>query len=661
MKRIFWWTLFGISGAGLPLLWLGQSVFGQPELKETGPLTLTPIVLPKPMNPAPKSIGAKSSAGAPRMLEVTSGPFTDLQPVLTDPSSTPTPSAPVSPPPSTPLLPAVSPPLFLKTESTPLVLSPADAEKPAPAGVPLDVQPGRQQPALSIEWGAPATIRINQAMPCQILVRNMSNVAVHNVVVRHRLSPSVVCKASEPKVAHADGELVWNLGTLAPDQARRIELVLVSQTRGTLNCHASATFTAVAGHQVQVREPQLAIRMRAPETVIAGESVNLLLTISNPGDGVAESVKVKALLPEGLEHASGRKMIEMEVGNLAPKETKAMQLPCVAKGDGVQKCVIVAAGEGDLSSNDSAQIDILVPKLDVALSGPKIRYLDRRAIYVLKVANPGSAPATSVEVQGLIPAGFKFQQANHGGQFQEATRLVTWNIGDLQPGQSKDIAVDLIPIEVGEHRLIANVKTARGLRSDAETRTFVEGLPSLLIEVAHVDDPIEVGAETAYEIRVANTGTKTETNVEVVCTLPDELEFKGAKCTTTLRYRQEGRELIFEPLPRLAPKADVIYRIQVRGLAPGDIRFRTRIRADGLREPVMREESTRIYSDDVPLRSTPSVPPTPSNEAPLPIVPAPSSTLPVPRPTPMFPPATPMAPAPIEIPVPVPIPVPSNP
>ena len=521
----------------------------------------------------------------------------------------------------------------------------------------IDVAPGKQQPSVSIEWTGPSEIRIHQPIACQILVRNTSNALVQGVVVRHRLGQGVVCKSSEPKVANEGGELIWNLGTLTPDQSRRIDLVLVSQNRGALTNHATVTFSAIATHSMQVREPQLAVKMRAPDKVIAGETVTFQLSISNPGDGVAEAIKLKAMLPEGLEHARG-KVVELDVGKLAPKEVRTMQLVCLAKGDGMQKCVIVASGDGDLSSNDSAQLEILMPKLDVALAGPKMRYLDRHAIYVLKVTNPGSAPANGVEVKEVIPAGFKFHQANNGGQFQEGTRLVTWNLDNLPPGQSKDLAVDLIPIDVGEHRLIAHVKTARGLKSEAELRTVVEGLSSLFMEVSHADDPIEVGAETAYEIRVANTGTKTETNVEVVCTLPAQLEFKGAKCTTTLRYRQEGRELIFEPLPRLAPKADVIYRVQVKGIAPGDIRFRTRFRADGLKEPVLREESTRIYSDDSPVRPASFEAPAPPSSAPA--LPMQGGSTPAPSALPM-PPALPTPiPAPVDAPPPLPLP-PSNP
>jgi uncharacterized repeat protein (TIGR01451 family) len=482
------------------------------------------------------------------------------------------------------------------------------------------------------------------------------------VVIRHRLSEGVTCKTTEPKAAGEGNDLSWDLGVMAPNQTHHLKLLLVAQSRGPLNCQATATFTAVAGHQVQIREPQLVAKVRAPEKIIIGENVSLLFAVSNPGDGEAESIRAKIVLPDGLEHPRG-KIVEVDVGTLAPKEIKTMQLVCLAKAGGTQKCSIAVTAEGNFSSNDATQFEVLVPKIEMAISGPKLRYLDRHATYVLTVTNPGTAPATNVEVHELIPPGFKFHQAQQGGKYHEATRQVTWMLGNVLPGQRREIAVDLIPIEPGKHRFVAFAKTAHGLKAESEINTQVEGLPSLFMEVAHIDDPIEVGAETAYEIRVANTGTKTETNVEVICTLPDQLEFRGAKCSTTLRYRQEGRELVFEPLPRLAPKADVIYRVQVKGVAPGDIRFRTRIRADGLKDPVLREESTRVYSDESPVRAATYEVPAPMPQTPAP-APAPMSRAPkeiTPMSLPDLGPAAPVAlpaPAPMSIPAPVPLPSP---
>jgi hypothetical protein len=139
---------------------------------------------------------------------------------------------------------------------------------------------------------------------------------------------------------------------------------------------------------------------------------------------------------------------------------------------------------------------------------------------------------------------------------------------------------------------------SRGHKAEAIATTRVEGLSALLMELVDLDDPVEVGADTAYEIRVTNTGSKMETNLELVCILPDKMEFRGAKGADNCRFRVQDKQVIFEALPRLAPRADAVYRVYVRGLAPGDLRFRARIRADGLTEPVLREESTKVYGDD---------------------------------------------------------------
>ncbi len=618
MKRYQWWTIFGLGGASVTAALLGQTVMGQPGPKGSAPLD-APIVIPQP-EPERKLPSRPLALPMPLVEQAQELPLGKLPNLLPIPNMKPEsgPSFDTQVPPTIPgkklqlLAPIGSADnggIVLTQGSTP-VAAPMGTSPRAAADASLDVQPGRQQPSITVEWVGPSAIRINQPMACQILVRNTATTAAHNVVVKHRLAKDVTCKSTEPSATTEAGELSWNLGTIAPNQSRRLDVALVSKSRGPLTCHATVTFTSVAAHQVQVREPLLSVKIRSPEKVVVGEYVTLLFALSNPGDGITESVRVKTILPDGIEHPSGKKIIEFDVGNLAPKEIRTLQLVCVAKGGGEQKFAATAIGDGEIVANDTTTFEVLVPKLDVAISGPKLRYLDRHAIYVLKITNPGTAIANTVELNELVPAGFKFHQANQGGLYHEASRVISWKLGDLQPGQSKEVAIDLIATEPGEHRLVAQVRGARGLKSDTDARTIVEGLPSLLIEVGHLDDPLEVGAETAYEIRVANTGTKTETNVEVVCTLPDQLQFKGAKCSATLRFRQEGNDLIFEPLPRLAPKADVIYRVHVRGIAPGDIRFRTRIKSDGLRDPVVREENTRIYNDDTPVRPASNVVPT---------------------------------------------------
>lgn len=587
----------GTVGAALMLGLAGQRGWGQPEQQPTlRPGTLPPRDYAVPNKPIP----AETHLPQPVLkLPPATAPAPDgneWQPLNALPLAPPEFRLP--PPPTSPGPEIIATPNRSRGAAVDNTVPPRFDAAPLQAPVSESLPAAKQEPSVSVEWIGPANAQLNRPMNCQILVRNTGPAPVHQVAVRHRLTNGVTCKQSEPIAAAEHGELVWNVGTLLPGQQRRIDLQLVASQRGAVNCQAQVTFAASAGQQVQVRQPQLLVKLRAPEQTVVGETVNLLFTVANPGDGVAELVKVKALLPDGLESTRGRS-VEMDIGNLAPNENRTLQISCLAKSSGAHKAIVTANADGNLSASAAAVTDVLQAKLDLVVSGPKLRYLDRHAVYQIKVTNPGSAPAQNVTLNEAVPAGFKFHSATGGGRWEEHAKSVSWQLGDLMPGQTREVSIDLLAAATGDHRLLAQVASSRGVRTEASAVTRVEGSSALVIELSDVDDPVEVGGETAYEIRVTNAGTKTETNLELSCTLPEQVQFKGAKSIAGVRHRIEGREVTFDPLPRLAPKADVIYRITVRGLQAGDVRFRTRIRADGMPEPVLREESTRFYNDNI--------------------------------------------------------------
>ena len=373
---------------------------------------------------------------------------------------------------------------------------------------------------------------------------------------------------------------------------------MLPSVRGDLACQALVSFTGLSTARIRVREPRLLVKATAPEKVLMGDMATITLTVSNPGDGPADHVKIRATLSEGLEHAHS-KTFEFDLGNLGAAESRSVQLVCGTKMAGLQTCDAVATAEGNLHVLETARVEVILPRLDIVASGPKLRYLDRHATYTFKVSNPGSAPASNVIVSDVIPEGFKFLSASNGGRHDAGTRTVSWFIGDLTSGQSREVSAEVVAVGTGLQKHLASVVAARGLKSETDVQTRVEGLSALLMELADLDDPVEVGADTAYEIRVTNTGSKTETNLQLICTIPDKMEFRGARGAADGRFRVLEKEIVFESLPKLAPKADAVYRVNVRGTAPGDLRFRARITADGLTEPVMREESTKVYGDEV--------------------------------------------------------------
>jgi uncharacterized repeat protein (TIGR01451 family) len=344
-----------------------------------------------------------------------------------------------------------------------------------------------------------------------------------------------------------------------------------------------------------VREPKLLLKATGPDKgVLVGDPAHFVLTVSNPGDHPAEKVVIHAAVSDGLESSRGPKTA-YDLGNLAPGETRSVQVICAAKAGGPQQCEATAEAEGGLKAADKAAVQVTAPRLDLEVVGPKLRYLDRKALYTFKVTNPGAAVAGNVTVQDVLPAGFKFVGASDGGRHDFSTRTVSWYLGELPPGQSKAVTMEVQAVAAGEHVHKIEAHASRGVKAAGECVTRVEGLSAILMEVVDTEDPVEVGTDTVYEVRVTNTGSKTEGDVKLTCVIPPQMRFKAAQGPA--RFVQNGNEVAFEPLPQLAPRADAVYRITVTAAAKGDARFKAMLTSGSLTTPVTKEESTRVYDD----------------------------------------------------------------
>ncbi len=480
-------------------------------------------------------------------------------------------------------------PATKKADAAPVVVDKDDTNAVNPTG--------RQEPGVSLEWVYPATARVGQKFTCTLVVKSLSTNPLQQVEVFNRIPAGIAVQETEPKAATESDLLIWRLGTLEPRQEKRLDVHLVSTTKGSLPYNAFVRFVGSATAKLEVREPQLAIKATAPQKVILGDLALFSVTVSNPGDARADHVKVKAVLPEGLECAKAQNT-DFDLDTLDPGESRTVLVQCFAKTPGPQEVTAVAVAAPDLVARTTAHTEVLVPRLDVVVSGPNQRFLDLHAVYNFKVTNPGTAPASRVTIHSQVPRGFKVVSANGAGRYDDSTGMALWFMEELGPGESKEVSLDLLALNPGAYKLLTTVTADRGLRAAAKTFTRLEGLPGLQMELIDLADPVEVGKDVNYEIRVRNTGTRTETNLQLVCTLPEKAEFLGARCGAPgIDAQLQGRDVVFASIPKLAPRADVIFRVTARCLAPGDLRFQARVRADGLESPVLREESTRVFGD----------------------------------------------------------------
>ncbi len=540
-----------------------------------------------PLTRAPTAPDTKASSVPP----LPAPPITD-QPKLPAPppvpSSTPTVEGPASvPPPVTPAQPGAPTTALKPVQMT-------EDSKPPELPLTPDGPMGRQEPAVSMEWVGPAVARVGVPQDFTLALRNTANMPIQEVLVRVSLPAGMKMSSTEPKAEVENNVQVWRIGTMMPRQEKNIQMKLIAEACGDVTPKAWVTFTGMSVLHVKVREPKLLLQTTVPEKVMIGDAAAFTLTVSNPGDGSADLVKIHARLGEGLDHGRGNE-VHFEIGNLAAGESRSVQLICGTRGGGAQKCECTAEADGGLTAVSIGTVNVTMPRLEVQLVGPGLRYLDRKALYTLRVTNPGDAPATNVTVGDVVPAGFKVLAASDGGRHDYNTRTVSWFLGEVGPGQTREVKFEALAIEAGEQKHKARAIGARGLVAENELTTRVEGISELLLDVLNSENPIEVGVETIYEVHVTNAGSKTETDIKVVATIPDKMEFKSAQ--GAVQFRQDGKTIIFEPIDKLAPRADTTLKITCKAQEPGTVRLKVQVTSTDLPEPVIKLVPTRIYSD----------------------------------------------------------------
>lgn len=512
-------------------------------------------------------------------------------------------------PPGGPERAAAEGPSLLPVEDAPARPSQLPEAAKTPATLPPDVGneravlPGAraESSSVTLDWLGPVLVQAGQPTSYTLTVRNTYPVPVHKVAIHVRPAAGMTVTPNKGD-AIADGDVfVWQLGTLLPSQEKSVTVKLTVRSKGEVSPRAWVTFTGSSAVTLRLKahEPKLALKSVPPQgKITVGDTASFVLTVTNAGDGPAHQVKLRGVLSDGLEYARGREA-DFELGNLGAGESRTVQLVCTAKAGGAQRCEVQALAQGDVKARDECTIQVLTPVLELQVAGPAVRYRDRKATYTFRVLARGDVPAGNVTVVETVPAGFKYVSAGDGGLYDPARQTVTWFLGEMTPGQVRDVQVEVVAVQGGEQRHKVLAYSERGLNKvevRREILTRVEELASLQLETAAADDPIELGKETTYEALVTNTGATTETQVRVVCTLPDKMELTGV--TAPVRYHVEGNVVVFDPLSRLAPRGDACYQFKVRAKEAGDVRFRAQVTTASLIEPIIKTQATRIYADN---------------------------------------------------------------
>jgi uncharacterized repeat protein (TIGR01451 family) len=319
------------------------------------------------------------------------------------------------------------------------------------------------------------------------------------------------------------------------------------------------------------------------------------LTISNPGTGPAENVKID-LIPPGKEGET-QNVTSHPLGDLAAGGSQTLEVELTAREAGKMFVKAIATSEGGLTSNAAKEVFCRKPELEVDWRGPATKYAGTIATYFLRVRNPGTAPAEDVTVRASLPEGADFASASEGQMFDTKTREVTWRVGTLRPGDDNYMELKCVLKNPGSNQLKITATNATGDLTDTKTAaTNVVALADLKLNVSDPSGPVAVGSPAVYEIRIENRGASSAKDVNVIGLFSEGIEPEQAEGAM---YTVSDGRVSFKTIGELPAGRDVTLRIRAHAIQPGTHIFRAEVLCRDLEIKLAAEETTRFYADDV--------------------------------------------------------------
>jgi uncharacterized repeat protein (TIGR01451 family) len=461
-------------------------------------------------------------------------------------------------------------------------------------------------PVVSIKVRVPAQVTPGQDLEYRILVENVSRAAAYHVQVRNPLPPNATYVKATPEPTKTDPEPQWYFKELAPGARQEIVLVLKPDGTGDVINAPRVRFEHGQSVTTRISRPTLAIRKTGPAQAVLYDQVNFRLEITNSGRARATDVVVTDTLPEGLEFfeskppTDGPNPLVWKIDRLEAGETRRIDYSVTVKRAGRLTGKAAVESGGKLRQETTSTLFVGTPKLALTKTGPERRLVKRPVAYLLTVSNPGDLPANNVEISDEIPEGIDFLSASAGGRFvRRASRgsaaldQVRWSLGTLPAGASRTVQVVIRAAVPGEFVNVAAATADRGLTAKANVRTRFEEGTGLSAEIDKGADPVEVGREVSYQVRVLNPGKAPAQAVSLIVTAPEELRVSNAR--GPMGAEQNLQTVKFAALPALRPGAEAVYTVYAQALKPGAAKLRVEVTsAETGPSPLTWEETVTV-------------------------------------------------------------------
>ena len=264
----------------------------------------------------------------------------------------------------------------------------------------------------------------------------------------------------------------------------------------------------------------LMIEKSAPAQVIAGQPFEYSYKVSNLTDATLENVKVMDRVtsnfspadsqPKATSNSGG--IATWNLGTMGAKETKTI----VVHGSAAEEGIVTTCGWA--TYNPVACEDIRIVKANIALTKrePADVLICEPIPTTLTVKNTGSSGLSGVRITDSLPAGLT----------ADGKSSLVFDVGNLAPGESKDIKYNAMASTTGKLVNNAKVTSAEGVSAEASASTTVHQ-PVLAVSCKAAEQQF-LGRKFNVSYTVSNSGDAAASSAMLEVMVPAGLEVSSA-------------------------------------------------------------------------------------------------------------------------------------
>ncbi len=340
----------------------------------------------------------------------------------------------------------------------------------------------------------------------------------------------------------------------------------------------TATKTQPGGVLIAHRLPVLSVETLGPQKIVLGREAHYKLKLENSGSEDAKDVALTVAIPSwaevvgtrcsrGTTHVNSQPSgpsIEWQTASVAGGASETLELTLLPRASRAFDLQVQISSAPVMAH---ANVQVLEPKLQLAIAGPTEVAYGEKAVYRLTFSNPGTASAEDVKIR-LFPV-------------DDSRDVETYEIGTLPPGGKKVAEVELVARQRGDLLIRAQASALGDLSVDAQQAVLVRR-PDVRIAL---EGPQFQFARTVgtFTIRVSNPGNDVARNVQVGAVLPRDsvyvssnlsgkqsVEEKESRVRWILAALEPGAEQVLEARCELVSSG--MNRLEAVCAAEGDLR-----------------------------------------------------------------------------------------